>query len=168
MIQSLCLFFLLQPRIKNTFRLFHIWNWHANKKKASELHLLGQTSHPPSQKITNPNVTCLCWFSQKANRMLHSQCPCISAASKQLAPPNCCLPDFGSLPAPQGKGQEMSCCYSPFIQKMERLSGCQPVSAKKSSLQTLSDESQCENFLHMNYFARNAQLFSEQIRKRTK
>lgn len=137
------------------------------KIKASELHLLGQASHPPSLKITNPNVNCLCWFSQKANRMLHSQCPCTSVASKQPTPERLLARFWFSSSAERQRGQEMSCCYSPFIQKMERLSGCQLVSANKSPLQTLSDESQCENFLHMNCFARKAPLFSEQIRKRT-
>lgn len=52
------------------------------EKKASKLHPVGQGSHPPPPKITNPNVTCLCEFSQKANLMLHSQCPWISATPK--------------------------------------------------------------------------------------
>lgn len=139
-----------------TFETVMLKKEQQQKIKASKLHLLGQAPLPPSQKITHPNITCLCGFPQKANCMWHSQCPWISAASKQLAPPTCCLPGFGSLPAPKGRGQEMSCCYSPFIQEMERLSGCQPVSANKTPLQTLADESQCENFLHMNCFARSA------------
>lgn len=54
-----------------------------------------QGSQPP--KTVNLNVTYLHWFSQKANLMLYSQCPCISSSSKELAPQNCSLADFGFL-----------------------------------------------------------------------
>lgn len=92
------------------------------KIKASELHLLGPASHPPSLKITNPNVTCQCWFSQKANRMLHSQCPYTSAASKQPTPPNGCWPDFGSLPAL--KGREGRRCPAATLLSFRKWRGC--------------------------------------------
>lgn len=92
------------------------------KIKASGLHLLGQASHPPSMKITNPNVTCLCWFSQKANRMFHSQCLYPSAAPKQPTAPNGCGPDFGSLPAM--KGREGRRCPAATLLSFRKWRGC--------------------------------------------
>lgn len=166
---SLWLPSLSQARIKTHLDYFIFGTVLLQKIKASGLHLLGQASHPPSMKITNPNVTCLCWFSQKANRMFHSQCLYPSAAPKQPTAPNGCGPDFGSLPAM--KGREGRRCPAATLLSFRKWRGCLAanLSVQISPLCRLyqSAESQCENFLHMNCFARKALLFSEQTRKIT-